>query len=315
MPTEQRMKKKIYTQQIEELRFNKSSKRTNKKNRTAPRYSENEIIHMNKVTKSRTKQTQETDVSDKYKVYINNIEEHIEKRPDMVPLVVYDQQRINWTKANDKLHEQIRQLKEVNEEQNRQLIQYENNQEIQENAIQDLTGTQSTLKAKIDELESLIYAKDDELEIISEKLNHLHSEYEARDLAKDKMIESLKLGLKNKNDEVEEMKGKIEELGEEFDATIQEFNDENDVLLKRNEKLKAQCKELLKKQVEDMEERGMLLKKIQSLQMQKANLRRQFTETTKVEVSNMYGNSDDNEQVFDENDVHVSDIEQSHRYK
>eukprot|EP01083_Nonionella_stella_P073187 197701_1 len=241
-------------------------------------------------------------IEERYQSYVNDIAQHIDQREEMVSMSVYDQQRENWTTKNEKLQEKIRQLKAQREDQNQKLAQYENNEQVLLQTIENLKDKKSMLKAKVDELESLTAEKDDEVEVISKRLKDLQNEYEAMNLTKDKMLESLQFAVNKKVDEVEEMKKKfevwheqLEELGKEYDTAIYEFTESNDGLLKRNEKLKAKCKEFLQQQMADMEERAKLLKKIQLLQKQKTMIRKQYVESSKTEVYHSYKRSDGNE--------------------
>lgn len=234
-------------------------------------------------------------IEKKYKDYMDDIDKNIKKRQEMVPRSIYDEQHKKWTAEYEKLLRRIRKLENNLDDQNQEFIVLNSHCKHLEDKVKDLKTQKTEMRADISELDAENHNLKDEMEILRARLTNLGNEYDAMKLTKDKIIESLEIAMEEKLKDIESMKDKliiwhqeVNELGKEYDIAINEFNKSNDALLNRNEKMKTKCQQLLKQQLDDMDERKRLLRQIQKLQEEKAALRKDRTLNKKTEIMHQY---------------------------
>ena len=237
-------------------------------------------------------------IENKYQDYVKDVP----KKPkrDTIELSVYNEQHGNWRRENDKLHQKIRDLKAQINDQHQDLVDLENHRKNLKDTIKDLKHQNQGLNKNCDDFEINNHHLLDEIEVLKSRLLNLENDYDTMKLAKDKIIQSLDNALDDKVNDIELMKEKliiwheeINQLGNEYDTAVQEFNDSNDELMRRNEKLKNKCQQFLKQQMDDIEDRKKLLKQIKKLQDEKAQLRRDLTKAKKAEVMDIYDTTEE----------------------
>ena len=239
------------------------------------------------------------------------MEHYIDQRASVIPAAVYEQQRASWYAKNEKMQEQMRELKELIRDKELVIAQEQRDCKFAREALVDIKKERSTLTAKVDELESVIYDKDDKLQLFEQKQSTAYSEFRAMNLAKDKLInETTEKAIAEANvhsDKMRKMRqtlgfyqGKIADIRQEYEATIEDFDAANADLSKRNESLKAKCKGFLKQQMDDIDERLVLLRKIQDLEKDKAELKQKLASEFLCEMQEFSAQTKESESLLQE---------------